>query len=144
MVSLKSHAANAPVNNVFYSPDGARVISSAAGERSAYRAIHDVTKDPPVVVDELNFRATDISPDGRLLACGWENEITVWDIAERKVVWQQPCHAGHSSTSNSRRMGNSSFPPADRTGWLSLGTSPTRMYKSSPFRIDEGGRHRQI
>ncbi len=97
VAELKPHGADSPVSNAFYTPDGTKVITSAAwGSEGILTRIHDVTKRPPTVIDELlDFRATDVSPDGRLLVGGWQKVMSVHDIVERKLVWQQPnAHAG--------------------------------------------------
>ena len=68
---LKAHFG--PIINVFYSPDSGKLYSAADwGLEGTVTRAHDLTKNPPEVVDELRgFRATDISPDGRLLVGGY-------------------------------------------------------------------------
>jgi WD40 repeat protein len=67
-----------------------------------------MTKNPPEAVDELkDFRVTDISPDGSFLVGGFDKGITLWDIAQRKAVWQFAGHPGNVNDIKFTPDGNS-------------------------------------
>jgi RNA polymerase sigma factor (sigma-70 family) len=83
--SFKAHAGGA--SGVVFTPDGEKVVSAGADktmriwEASTGKELQKVERRKPI-------RALAVSPDGRLLAVGGDDEVLLWSLADEKEVRQ--------------------------------------------------------
>jgi WD40 repeat protein len=91
MQILKGHLPNKPVLSLAFSPDGARLASSARDYRTL---LWDLATGKHQVMADVDSCTVAFSPDGKTVATGRTDRVSLWNIEAEELHMLQPGYDG--------------------------------------------------